>query len=78
MLNDLLRFDIKDNSWGRVVTSGQPPAPRYHHSAVVFANSMFVFGGYTGKCITTNSNISEAKNVCSGATYVTFSKFAKK
>jgi len=48
MLNDLLRFDIKDNSWGRVVTTGTPPAPRYHHSAVVYANSMFVFGGYTG------------------------------
>ena len=48
MLNDLLRFDIKENSWGRVVTTGTPPAPRYHHSAVVYANSMFVFGGYTG------------------------------
>ena len=48
MLNDLLRFDVKDCSWGRVVTTGSPPAPRYHHSAVVFANSMFVFGGYTG------------------------------
>ena len=48
MLNDLLRFDVKDCSWGRVVTTGSPPAPRYHHSAVVFANSMFIFGGYTG------------------------------
>lgn len=48
MLNDLLRFDIKENTWGRVVTTGNPPAPRYHHSAVVYANSMFVFGGYTG------------------------------
>ena len=48
MLNDLLRFDIKENSWGRVVVTGTPPAPRYHHSAVVYANSMFIFGGYTG------------------------------
>lgn len=56
MLNDLLRFDIKDCSWGRVVTTGVPPAPRYHHSAVVFANSMFVFGGYTGD-IYSNSNL---------------------
>jgi len=56
MLNDLLRFDIKDSSWGRVVASGQPPAPRYHHSAVLFANSMFVFGGYTGD-IYSNSNL---------------------
>ena len=55
MLNDLLRFDVKDCSWGRVVTTGSPPAPRYHHSAVVFANSMFVFGGYTGKSDVENS-----------------------
>lgn len=56
MLNDMLRFDIKENSWGRVVTTGNPPAPRYHHSAVVYANSMFVFGGYTGD-IYSNSNL---------------------
>lgn len=33
-----------------------PPAPRYHHSAVVFMDSMFVFGGYTGD-IYSNSNL---------------------
>lgn len=33
----------------RVVTTGSPPAPRYHHSAVVYKDSMFVFGGYTGE-----------------------------
>ncbi|XP_065826736.1 leucine-zipper-like transcriptional regulator 1 [Oscarella lobularis] len=56
MLNDLLRFDCQDNSWGRVVTTGAPPAPRYHHSAVVYKDSMFVFGGYTGD-IYSNSNL---------------------
>jgi len=35
MLNDLLRFDVKEQSWGRAFSNGQPPAPRYHHSAVV-------------------------------------------
>ena len=35
MLNDLLRFDVKEQSWGRAFSTGQPPAPRYHHSAVV-------------------------------------------
>ena len=55
MLNDLLRFDIKENAWGRVVTTGNPPAPRYHHAAVVYANSMFVFGGYTGMSLVTFS-----------------------
>lgn len=39
-----------------LVVSGTPPAPRYHHSAVVFQNSMFVFGGYTGD-IYSNSNL---------------------
>ncbi len=36
--------------------TGTPPAPRYHHSAVVFLNSMFIFGGYTGD-IFSNSNL---------------------
>ena len=36
--------------------TGTPPAPRYHHSAVVFMDSMFVFGGYTGD-IYSNSNL---------------------
>lgn len=35
MLNDLLRFDVKEKSWGRAFATGTPPAPRYHHSAVV-------------------------------------------
>ncbi|XP_075219325.1 leucine zipper like transcription regulator 1 isoform X2 [Lycorma delicatula] len=56
MLNDLLRFDVKEKSWGRAFVTGIPPAPRYHHSAVVHDNSMFVFGGYTGD-IHSNSNL---------------------
>jgi len=34
MLNDLIRFGVKDKSWGRACATGTPPAPRYHHSAV--------------------------------------------
>ena len=30
MLNDLLRFDAKEMSWGRALVNGTPPAPRYH------------------------------------------------
>lgn len=56
MLNDLLRFDVKEKSWGRAFSNGTPPAPRYHHSAVVHENSMFIFGGYTGD-IHSNSNL---------------------
>ena len=39
----------------RAVTKGAPPAPRYHHSAVIFGSNMLVFGGFTG-----NVNISLA------------------
>lgn len=55
-----MRFDTKDKSWGRALATGTLPAPRYHHSAVVYENSMFVFGGYTGdihsNCNLTNKN----------------------
>lgn len=35
MLNDLIRFDIKEKSWTKTGCMGTRPAPRYHHSAVV-------------------------------------------
>ena len=35
MLNDLLRFDVKEKSWATCAFNGTPPARRYHHSAVV-------------------------------------------
>ncbi|XP_061188835.1 uncharacterized protein LOC133197011 [Saccostrea echinata] len=62
MLSDLLRFDVKDKSWGRAFTTGTPPAPRYHHSAVVHEESMFVFGGYTGD-IHSNSNLTNKNDL---------------
>lgn len=31
MLNDLLRYDVKQRSWSRAMSNGTPPAPRYHH-----------------------------------------------
>ncbi|EZA52806.1 hypothetical protein DMN91_008863 [Ooceraea biroi] len=62
MLNDLLRFDVKEKSWGRAFAIGIPPAPRYHHSAVVHDSSMFVFGGYTGD-IHSNSNLSNKNDL---------------
>lgn len=40
MLNDLLRFDVKEKSWGRAVSNGTPPPPRYHHSAVVMSSDV--------------------------------------
>ena len=62
MLNDLIRFDVKEKSWGRAVSNGVPPAPRYHHSAVLHEASMFVFGGYTGD-IHSNSNLTNRNDL---------------
>ncbi|GFG28824.1 hypothetical protein Cfor_03040 [Coptotermes formosanus] len=62
MLNDLLRFDVKEKSWGRALGTGTPPAPRYHHSAVVHGASMFIFGGYTGD-IHSNSNLTNKNDL---------------
>ncbi|XP_065075653.1 leucine-zipper-like transcriptional regulator 1 homolog [Ochlerotatus camptorhynchus] len=62
MLNDLIRFGVKDKSWGRAFSTGTPPAPRYHHSAVVHGTSMFVFGGYTGD-IHSNSNLTNKNDL---------------
>lgn len=62
MLNDLIRFDVKDKSWQNAFATGQPPAPRYHHSAVVHESSMFVFGGYTGD-IHSNSNLTNKNDL---------------
>jgi leucine-zipper-like transcriptional regulator 1 len=62
MLNDLIRFDVKDKSWSRAFASGSPPAPRYHHSAVVYEKSMFIFGGYTGD-IWSNSNLTNKNDL---------------
>lgn len=62
MLNDLLRFDVKDKSWGRAFTTGTPPLPRYHHSTVVYDQSMFIFGGYTGD-IHSNSNLTNKNDL---------------
>ncbi|XP_033223341.1 leucine-zipper-like transcriptional regulator 1 [Belonocnema kinseyi] len=62
MLNDLLLFDVKEKSWCRALANGAPPAPRYHHSAVVHDSSMFVFGGYTGD-IHSNSNLTNKNDL---------------
>jgi len=64
MLNDLLRFDVKEKSWGIAFSRREdiPPAPRYHHSAVVHEGSMYIFGGYTGD-IHSNSNLTNRNDL---------------
>ena len=62
MLNDLNIFDVKEKSWTRAMIVGTPPAPRYHHSACVHEQSMFIFGGYTGD-IHSNSNLTNRNDL---------------
>eukprot|EP01039_Chlorochromonas_danica_P005894 gene5894-6490_t len=48
-VNDLHAFDLENHEWHQVhATTGEPPTPRHSHAAVVYRDSMFVFGGYDG------------------------------
>lgn len=52
-VNDLHAFDLVRGEWQSVpVTAGMPPTPRHSHAAVVYQNSMFVFGGKCNVCST--------------------------
>lgn len=49
-VNDFYEYNIDYNSWQEVLNNeGEaPPSPRHSHSAVVFEDSMYIFGGYDG------------------------------
>ncbi len=49
-VNDFYEFNVDYNTWQEVLCSGQgqPPTPRHSHSAVMYEDSMYVFGGYDG------------------------------
>lgn len=48
-VNDLHAYDLEKNEWSSVeVLAGSAPTPRHSHAAVVYQQSMFVFGGYDG------------------------------
>lgn len=44
-LNDLYFFDLNTLVWSKANSDGASPPHRYRHTAVVFEDSMFVFGG---------------------------------
>lgn len=44
LFNDLYAYDITDNAWS-TVSNATGPSPRWGHSAVVYKDTMFVFGG---------------------------------
>ena len=51
-MNDFYEYSVDNNTWQEVVQqvqlNGGTPTPRHSHSAVVYEDSMYVFGGYDG------------------------------
>jgi len=49
-LNDFYQFNFDTNVWQLIESKGStiPPSPRDSHSAIIFGNSMYLFGGSTG------------------------------
>lgn len=45
MCNDLFKYDISRDLWTHEDNNGNPPTPRYFHSAAVLEHSMYIFGG---------------------------------
>lgn len=44
-LNDLYEYDFTTEEWRRMQANGTAPPHRYRHTAVIFGDNMFVFGG---------------------------------
>ncbi|ETI47587.1 hypothetical protein L916_07974 [Phytophthora nicotianae] len=44
-LNDLYEYSFVTNEWRKMETTGNSPPHRYRHTAVIFGDNMFVFGG---------------------------------
>ena len=49
-INDFYEYNVDSGSWQEVIFGGKegPPTPRHSHSAVVYEDSLYVFGGYDG------------------------------
>jgi len=48
-VSDCWGFDFSSMTWREVaVLAGRPPSPRHSHAAVVYRQSVYIFGGYDG------------------------------
>ncbi|EFA79421.1 RING zinc finger-containing protein [Heterostelium album PN500] len=43
--NDLTLYNSGSNSWSKIEPQGNPPAPRYGHSATPFGQQILIYGG---------------------------------
>lgn len=50
-LQDTYIYDFDLNHWGALLTEGPVPSPRDSHIAIVYKNSMYIYGGSTGNAI---------------------------
>jgi len=44
-LNDLYEYNMETREWRKMETRGISPPHRYRHTAVIYGDNMFVFGG---------------------------------
>jgi len=43
--NELISYDLKNNQWVNIQTSGDSPCPRYKHTACIVQGTLYVIGG---------------------------------
>lgn len=48
-MNDFHQFRMPTRTWSSLRSSGQSPSPRYFHASVVYGDSLYLFGGYSGQ-----------------------------
>eukprot|EP01156_Anaeramoeba_ignava_P020658 Anaeramoba_ignava/c16757_g1_i1.p2 GENE.c16757_g1_i1~~c16757_g1_i1.p2 ORF type:complete len:110 (+),score=11.99 c16757_g1_i1:39-368(+) len=44
--NDIWILDVKKKEWSLIETTGEKPSPRSGVTAVIYKDSLFVFGGF--------------------------------
>jgi len=47
ILNDVWEWSFRSSSWKKLDTTGEVPAPRWGHSAVIYQDELWVYGGFT-------------------------------
>ena len=67
-LGDLHSFDTTTETWSRVLTRGDKPAPRHFHNACKIHNRLYLFGGYDGGAWR-NDVVSLDLGACSGGVW---------
>jgi len=43
--NELIVYDLQNNNWSKIETTGEIPSPRYKHQSCIVGNTLLVIGG---------------------------------